>query len=198
MASVHGHDSAAKSALRAVSDPPSNVVADSVSWDLDALYREHSAYVAAVAFRLLGRSHEVDDVVQDVFLTAMKTVDQVREPLAVRGWLATIAVHAASRKLKVRKLRRFFSLNDSSDYDSLLRSSGDELTCKKATPEQRITLANIYTVLDRLPVDERIPWVLRRLEGERLDQVAKLCSISLATAKRKIDAAQLKLDQVLA
>jgi RNA polymerase sigma-70 factor, ECF subfamily len=53
--------------------------------DLDALFRRYSAYVAAVALRLLGRDDEVDDVVQEVFLAALRGLRQLREEGAVKG-----------------------------------------------------------------------------------------------------------------
>lgn len=173
-----------------VSESVPSVSPAPTSWDVDSLFRSYSGYVATVAFRLLGREHEVDDVVQEVFLSAIKSVDQVREPGAIKGWLATIAVHAASKRLRMRKVRRWLSLDDMGEYE--------EIASTGATPEQQATLAGIYTMLDSLPVDERVPWVLRRIEGERLDQVAHICGTSLSTAKRKIDAAQAKLDKVLA
>ena len=37
--------------------------------DPDYLFRSHARYVAAIAHRLLGREHDVDDTVQEVFLS---------------------------------------------------------------------------------------------------------------------------------
>jgi RNA polymerase sigma-70 factor (ECF subfamily) len=47
----------------------------------------------------------------------------------------------------------------------------------------------VYRALDRLGTAERLAWTLRHVEGERLDAVAQLCGCSLATAKRRIAAA---------
>lgn len=71
---------------------------------LAAVYRAYSSYVAAVAFRLLGRDDEIDDVVQDVFLVAARGLDRLREPAAVKGWLATVAVRISMRRLRRRRL----------------------------------------------------------------------------------------------
>ena len=59
---------------------------------LEAAFRRYSRYVAAVALRLLGRDDEVDDVVQEVFLAALRGLERLREPEAVKGWLATVTV----------------------------------------------------------------------------------------------------------
>jgi RNA polymerase sigma-70 factor (ECF subfamily) len=89
--------------LHLVREPPTAEVGD-----LGALFRAHGRYVANVAFRLLGRDSEVDDVVQDVFLEAASGLHSIRDPGAVRGWLATIAVRVVSRKLRWRRVRRLF------------------------------------------------------------------------------------------
>ena len=51
--------------------------------------------------------------------------------------------------------------------------------------------------LDRLGVAERVAWTLRYVEGEPLGTVAELCECSLATAKRRIRAAQDHLREVI-
>jgi RNA polymerase sigma-70 factor (ECF subfamily) len=44
-------------------------------------------------------------------------------------------------------------------------------------------------MLDRMPTDLRIAWMLRRVEGLALAEVASACDRSLATVKRRIAAA---------
>jgi urease subunit alpha len=51
-------------------------------------------------------------------------------------------------------------------------------------------LAMMHRALDEMPVNQRLAWSLRHIEGERLETVALLCHCSLATAKRRIVAAQ--------
>jgi RNA polymerase sigma-70 factor, ECF subfamily len=49
-------------------------------------------------------NNDVDDVVQDVFMTALERLHELREPAAFGGWLATIARHRATdhgRRLRV-------------------------------------------------------------------------------------------------
>jgi RNA polymerase sigma-70 factor (ECF subfamily) len=149
--------------------------------EFEALFRRYTPYVAKIGHRLLGRDDEVDDLVQDVFLAAHQGLNRLREPEAVRGWLATVAVRVARRRLRSRKVRALLHLDDSPDY----REVADE----SASPEVRADLAVIYGVLDALPVNQRLAWSLRYVNGEKLENVAELCGCSLATAKRRIKAA---------
>jgi RNA polymerase sigma-70 factor (ECF subfamily) len=156
---------------------------------LELVFRRYSRYVAAVALRLLGRDDEIDDVVQEVFLQALKGLERLREPAAVKGWLATVTVRVAGRKLRVRRLRGFFGLDDRPEYEQLATAD--------TPPDERALLARVYALLDQLTVSERLAWTLRHVEGEQLDDVARICGVSLATAKRRIASAQAKLGRAV-
>ena len=153
---------------------------------LDQAFRLYARYVAAIAKRLLGRDDEVDDVVQDVFLRAHKGLGQLRETDALKSWLATVTVRVARRKLRMRRVGQMLGFGDVAGYDQVAAAG--------ASAEDRALLAKVYAVLDTLAVDNRIAWTLRYIEGEKLEQVAELAGCSLATAKRRIAAAQQAVD----
>ncbi len=177
-----------RSVLRVVSTPPPEEVLDTTSLDPERVYRRYAPYVAAVAFRLLGRHEGVDDSVQEVFLHALKGLKTVRDPNAIKGWLAKITVRVVRRRLRLRRLRTFLGLEH-----PVVRDLASEL----ATPEQRTLLAQVYEQLDEMAPDLRIAWVLRHVEGARLDDVALACGCSLATAKRRIASAARQLEEAL-
>jgi RNA polymerase sigma-70 factor (ECF subfamily) len=154
--------------------------------DFDSLFRRYSPYVASIGVRLLGRDDEIDDLVQDVFLEAHRGLASVREPGAVKGWLARICVRRAVRRLRRRKLRSFLSL------DTL--AADPSLIAPEASPEARAEVTRLYERLARLPALERVVWVLRHLEGEGLDEIALLCECSKSTVQRRLRAADAALE----
>lgn len=156
---------------------------------LGRAFRSYAPYVAAVALRLLGRDDEVDDLVQEVFLVALRGIGRLRDPGAIKGWLATVMVRLVARKLRMRRLRGMIGLDQAPCYETLAAPG--------ASPEERALLGRVYEIFDGMAVDLRIAWTLRHVEGERLEAVARLCGCSLATAKRRITAAQALLDRVL-
>lgn len=156
----------------------------------DELYARYARHVAAIGFRLLGRDSEVDDLVQEVFIEALKGMHSVRDPSAIKGWLSVIAVRVARRKLHLRKVRSWFFRDKESDEGVI-----EKLVSDGASPEQRALLGAVFRVLDDVPVAERLAWTLRMIEGEPLDEVARLCDCSLATAKRRVAAAQERIEK---
>jgi len=169
----------------AVEPSPSAPLPDSDS----ELFERFAPYVARIGLRLLGRESDVDDLIQDVFIAAMRQRHQVRAPEAFRSWLAIIAVRTARRYLRKRKLRALVGI-DTLPPTLELRDHG-------MSPERRALLQRVYQVLDKIPVDQRIAWTLRYVEGEKLEEVAERCGCSLATAKRRIAAAHGRLEAEL-
>jgi len=149
---------------------------------LDDVYRRYCRYVAAVALRLDGRQTEVDDVVQEVFVEAARGIRGLRDPEAVKGWLATITVRVVRQRLRRRRMRRLFGLDASTDYVDLVDPG--------ASPVDRLLVRAVYRILDELPVEDRLAFTLHAIEGQKLDEVARLCGCSSSTAKRRIARAQ--------
>jgi len=80
------------------------------------LYRAHVSTVRAVAASLVGDDPEtVADVVQEVFLRALYSLDNLQDPSRLRAWLSAIARNLATDHLRSR--RRVTALDDTSAID---------------------------------------------------------------------------------
>lgn len=148
---------------------------------IEDLYKRFAPYVAAIASRILGRESEVEDVVQDVFIAALRGLKKRDQLLQAKSWFATVTVRSSMRKLRVRALWNVFDLAEPPQYERLSDAS--------AGPEERRMIAEVYRALDGVSAKERVAWVLRHVQGESLEETALLCNCSLATAKRRIAAA---------
>ena len=156
---------------------------------LDDLFKEHAPYVARLAYRMMGRDVEIDDVVQDVFVLLLRHLGRIRQPDAVRAWLATTTVRLTRRRLRVKSLRLLLGLSD----DVGLAEARDG----GSSPEERVAFRAVHAALEGVDVNARIAWTLRYLEEERIEDVAKLCGCSTRTAKRWIARAQRAVKEAL-
>jgi RNA polymerase sigma-70 factor (ECF subfamily) len=154
-------------------------------WGREMLYRRHAAYLLAIAARLLGNRGEGEEVVQDTFVTAFEQLRSLREPAAVRGWLAQIAVSLVRRRLRRGRLMRALGLDRGAE-DATLAA----LAAPGTSTDQRAELALVDKALAGVNANVRIAWMLRLVEGLELAEVASACGCSLATAKRRIAAAE--------
>jgi RNA polymerase sigma-70 factor, ECF subfamily len=150
-------------------------------WGREMLYRRHAGRLLALATRLLANRGDAEEVVQDTFVTGFAQLSALREPAAVGGWLGQIAVSMVRRRIRRARLLRRLGLDRGAD-DATLEALGDP----GITPEQRTDLALVDRALGGTSASSRIAWMLRRVEGLPLAEVATLCGCSLATAKRRI------------
>jgi RNA polymerase sigma-70 factor (ECF subfamily) len=150
-------------------------------WAEEALYRRHARGVARTASRLLARSTEAEDIVQDAFIFALTHLDDLRDPDLFGRWVLQIAIRLVHRRFRQRSFLRLLGLDRGTD-DVTLAAQADP----RAGPEIHAQIAEIDRVLARLPARCRVAWVLRYVEGSGIDEVAAAASCSRATAKRWI------------
>jgi len=155
----------------------------------EPLFERYHRYVAGIAVRLMGRDDsDVDDVVQDVFWLASRRMSRLTDMTSAKGWLAVVTTRQVRRKLVKRRFRRLFHVD----------SPAPDVPARGASPEEHAALRRVYEALETLPVDQRLAWSLRFLEGEQLAAVADACGCSLATAKRRVEAASVSIRKVIA
>jgi RNA polymerase sigma-70 factor (ECF subfamily) len=158
------------------------------SWAQEALFRRYARMVNGLAFRVLGRDADVDDLVQDSFLEAFKNLDRLENPAVFGSWLGSIVVRTASKRLRRRSLLTRLGLRRSTPIDA------DEVVASTAPPDVQTELSALYGCLDGMHAESRLALVLNRVEGMSLPEVAKVMELSLSTVKRRLAAAERVLE----
>lgn len=149
-----------------------------------AIYARHVGFLTNLCLRLLGNRQDAEDAAQDTFVDVFEQLHALREPERLRHWISRIAIHKVHRKFRRRKLLRVLGIGSHTEDELALLPARAGLS-----PEQRIELARLGVVLARLPDSQRAAWALRYVDGYKLEEVASLCRCSLASAKRRIAAA---------
>jgi RNA polymerase sigma-70 factor (ECF subfamily) len=78
-------------------------------------------------------------------------------------------------------VRRVFALTE---FDAM-----HERTVEPPDAEARQSLGRFYAILDRLSALDRAAFVLRHVEGMKLEEIGEALGVSLATVKRHLDRA---------
>jgi RNA polymerase sigma-70 factor (ECF subfamily) len=166
--------------------PISEVIAsEAAPISIQELFKEHAPAISSLGFGMLHNAHDADDLVQDVFLRAWRALNRLRNRSVARSWLTTIAVRLALTRLRRRRLARvLFQLDDPSS----------EQAAEPASVSEHGDLAwDLYRILDQLPAELRVAWILRHIYRETVQDIADLCGWSLSTAKRRIRAADARI-----
>ena len=152
-------------------------------WARAALFDRCAPAVERIVRRVLGRGRdEIDDVVHDAFVQALGSLDKLRDPQALIGWMQKIATHTACRAIRAQRARRWLFFWDPAELPEPATDGVDS----EVTEACRRT----YALLERLPTDERVAFALRYVEGMEIEKVAELCDVSLSTIKRRLGRAE--------
>jgi RNA polymerase sigma-70 factor (ECF subfamily) len=137
---------------------------------LEQVVTEHLDEITRLAYRLLGWQSDVEDIVQDVFLSAAQKLDTLRDKTRVRAWLYQITINKCRTWRYRQKLRLKFWISRGLEQESDLSSS-----YKSETQERD---AQIRRAVRALPAKYREAVVLRYLEQLSVPEVAKLLGIN--------------------
>ena len=69
------------------------------------LIQAHAAGVWRMAYRLTGDHGDADDLCQEAYYEAWRSIRSLRDPQAGRAWLIRILVHRASRRMRRIRLQ---------------------------------------------------------------------------------------------
>ncbi len=157
----------------------------------EALFRRHVKLAAGLSFRLLGGDDEVDDIVQDSFVTAFAKLGSLKDPQAFASWLSSIVVGTAIGVIRRRRLLQRFGLRRGDVYRP------EAIIARDAPPDVVTELREVCEVISVLPTDERVILILRRIDELPLEEVAARTGWALATVKRRLARAEALLAERL-
>lgn len=143
------------------------------------LVRRTTPLARKTAFGLV-RPHQVDDVVQEAYLTAFQKIHHLRDPEAFQAWLVRIVIHA-SYALK----KKSFTLAEPDDI-----STPDPTTHVN-------TRLGLRAALDQLKEDDRTVLVMREFLNLSYEEIAYVSRLPLGTVRSRNHYARKKLQQLL-
>jgi RNA polymerase sigma-70 factor, ECF subfamily len=154
------------------------------------LFDRHVAQVERAVQGVLGPDPEVEDLVQDAFVAALRGIDGFRGDESTLGaWVRGIGVRLALKKIRWRRTRRWLGMGGT-EVVTELQAVADTGT--------QAALGRAYALLERLPAVERAAFGMRFIEGMKLEEVAQALGVSLATAKRRLQSARERFGKLAA
>jgi RNA polymerase sigma-70 factor, ECF subfamily len=155
----------------------------------EELFREHAGWVARFLTRLGADRHEVDDLVQEVFLTAHRKGGYIPGAASPKTWLAEIAQFARSTASRTRRRRR----EEANDGALASAEAGAASPYDRAASTEG--LARVQRLLETLSEEQRAVFVLFELEREPLAAIAAGLGVPLGTVCSRLDAARKSVRQ---
>ena len=130
----------------------------------ERLVREHQHMVYCVALSFCKDSASAEDVAQEAFLKAYRSVDEMRDPARLKTWLYSIARFTAIDWIR-RKRRE--------PVRPLPEAAARELPDRPAAESKEERTVRVMDVLQELKEEHREIMLLRYVRGLSYSQIAK-------------------------
>lgn len=160
--------------------------------------RAHGRWVRAVAYGVLGRTADLDDVCQRVWIQVWREARKLEDPARWRAWVYRIVRNAATDAARAGQRRR-----------RLIGPAGVDAEVLAAAPApaygspERSVLADercraILEAIERLPGIYREPFVLKHVEEWSYAEIAEVLGLPPDTVETRLVRARRLLREKLA
>jgi RNA polymerase sigma-70 factor, ECF subfamily len=158
---------------------------------IDVLYERHLGRVKRWARQLAGPTADLEDLVHDIFLVALRKGFQERGEASVETWLFRITHREVQAKRRRARVRQFLL---GRNQDTLVPPAPNS---PQQEMERRERHARLYRALDRLPDTYRTTLILYEIEELSCERVAELTETSLGTVWVRLHRGRERLVQLL-
>jgi RNA polymerase sigma-70 factor (ECF subfamily) len=146
---------------------------------LGEFYRLYRPEVVRNLHRVLGPGRgDLEDVLQDVFIEAFRSIGRFRGDAKLSTWLYRVCVNVALQRLRKRK--RLAEVSDETTPEA-----GGEDTPERSLDAQR-RLKAVYQILDRLSPKKRIVFILHEIEGREPKEIAEIVGAPVLTVRTRL------------
>jgi RNA polymerase sigma-70 factor (ECF subfamily) len=149
----------------------------------DQLIDRYQGDIYRMIYYRIHRQMDAEDLTQDVFVRAYRSISRLREPQRFRSWLYTIAVNRVNDYLRKKRVRSIFK---SSDEGPEIQPEADD---RRENPEAlELVLKEdfwrqVVRIAKKLSKMEREVFMLRFMDDLNIAEIAHILKKSESTVK---------------
>lgn len=142
------------------------------------LIRRHQNSVFYLAYRILGRREEAEDVVQETYICAFSNLAKCRDRNKFSAWIKRIAINICLKRLP-RELPCI-------TVDEMLESASDLDNSVETEVLRQVEINDVRDIVSDLSVEFRTVIVLRYDENLSYNEIAKLIGESVDVVRVRL------------
>ncbi|MEC4888551.1 MAG: sigma-70 family RNA polymerase sigma factor [Nitrospira sp.] len=174
------------------------LVARSLKQDHDAfgqLIDRHAARIVSLAYRMVGNRAEAEDLAQEAFLAAFKSLPSFRADSKFSTWLYRIAANKCTDWLRAKRPGQG---QQDVDIDEVLDIDVSEGRTPERLLSQQQVAQELEQAIQRLPPLYREAFVLKHVEGLSYEEMQEILGVNGDTLKMRVYKGRLQLSHELA
>jgi len=160
------------------------------------LVRRNQGTVYRLLLRMLGDPAEAEDVAQEVFVSAFKSIESFRGESSLSTWLYRIAANQGKNRIKYLARRARGAEEPLDDRNEGRAATPIE---RAAQPDQQAEGREAETLLQRalesLESEQRLLLGLRDLENMSYEEIRQITGLPIGTVKSKLHRARMALHE---
>jgi RNA polymerase sigma-70 factor, ECF subfamily len=158
----------------------------------EELVRRHADRLYAVIVRFVADGAEAEEVTQEAFLRAWRSIDRFEGRSRFFTWLYRIGINEAKRRAAHRPSAKLVSLDDEPIPEAPDWSEAPEIRAR-----QKDLRRVLEEAIRALPIDYRAPLILRDVEGLSTQEAAEVMELGEAAFKSRLHRARLAVRRAL-
>jgi RNA polymerase sigma-70 factor, ECF subfamily len=160
----------------------------------DELVWRYRNAVASFIVATLGRSTDVEDLSQEVFLRVHQALPRFKPSGSFPAWLYRITINLCRDEIRKKRLRRFLSLDEMEPSEPAFKDASARSDSVTMAREEREVILN---ALGKVNEKYRTALVLREYEDMSYGEIASVLGISEQAVKSRIFRAREQLRDLL-
>lgn len=165
------------------------------------LVRQYEAPIFRLVLRLIGDRSEAEDLTQEVFVTAFKSIDGFRGDAKLGTWLYRVAVNHCKNRIKYFSRR---AKGTQKPFDETVEEGMSDLAAPSTSaqiprPDEAVEGRQMESILKAallgLDEDQRELVVLRDVEHLSYEEIQQITGLPEGTVKSRLHRARMTLQE---
>src|SRR5215207_745521 len=160
---------------------------------IEMLVRQYETLVFRLALSIVGDQDEANEITQETFLSALRSLRSYQEKQSLKAWLYTIALNHSRSHLRKQKIVERLRTT----LTSIFRVDAQKQGSPEETVMQNEKEAQIWRSLNQLDERHRIVVVLRYFHELSVTEISEILSVNEGTIHSRLHTAREKLRNAL-
>lgn len=162
--------------------------------DMTFIYNSYEAYIKTYFKKNLKNNPATDELTQDTFIKAFRSLDKYADGTSFTSWLITIARNTLIDYIRTQESERNkFDTEASDEYEdhhALAKPADYELLNKE-------TMLLLKNTIKELPWKDKRVYSLRFIENKRYEDIASQLGVSVGTVKSHLHRVRKNIKEII-
>lgn len=150
----------------------------------ETLIKQNQDKVRAVVYKFTQNNYDLDDISQDVFVKAFKSINKFKGTSSFSTWLYKIAINTCKDKLKSKKVELSKIVNiDDSNFKEIPNKVNNCIEDKiNLSYEQTL----VFKEINKLPEKQKTALILHDIEEMTYEEISNITETPVGTVKSRL------------